>query len=260
MTPDADGAKTINSVDNAVHILDELLVRETAGVTELGEAVGLSKATVHHYLTTLRRHGFVQQVDGTYRLGLRPLSYGGAAREREAVFQSGKEGVDRLAATTGETARLVVERNGYAVTLYQSSERPLDEIPTTLGTREDLHSTAAGKAMLAALDDSSLDAFLERGELTRHTQNTIVDPATLRAEIADVRSQGIAFDDNEQFEGVRCVSTALVTDAGGLLGALSVSSSTANLPDEAFEEEFPQALQNVAGVIEINTAYRGWVE
>ena len=261
MVPNSSKEKTIQSVDNAVGILDELIEREAAGVTELSNAVGLSKGTVHHYLATLRQHDLVQQVEetGSYRLGLRSLSYGGVAREREPVFQAGKEGVDRLAATTGETARLVVERNGYAITLYQSSERPHEEIPTTLGTREDLHSTAAGKAMLAVLDEPYFERYISQSELPAHTENTITDSKVLRDQIEDVQSRGIAFDNEEQFSGVRCVSTALVTDTGGLLGALSVSSATKEISNEVMFEEFPQTLQNIAGVTEINTAYRGWL-
>lgn len=260
MTQSEKTSKTIHSVDNAIHILDELLSQERAGVTELSEAVGLSKSTVHHYLATLRQHDFVERADGRYQLGFRPLSYGGAARERSTVFQTSKQGVDRLASKTGETARLVVKRDDHTITLYQSTATDRQEIRTALGTREDLHSTAAGKAMLATMNDDRLNAFLEHRELPQHTENTIVDAANLWTEINDIRSQGIAFDDEEQFEGVRCVATALVTDDEKLLGALSVSSSNDQFPDERFYEEIPQLLQNVAGVIEINTTYRGWME
>lgn len=254
------GSKTIQSVENAFRILDELLIRNRATVTELASAVGLSKGTVHHYLTTLRNEDIVEQTDGKYQLGLRSLSYGGTARERETVFRIGKAGVDRLAETTGETARLVVERDGYGITLYQATSNDRGEIRTHLGTQEDLHSTAAGKAMLSVMDDDRIEAIVERSRLSRHTQNTIVDRATLREEIADIRSNGIAFDNEEQFDGVRCVATALATDADELLGAISVNGPIERIDDKTFHEEIPQALQNVAGVIEINTAYRGWMD
>lgn len=252
-------SKTIKSVENAILVLEELRRCGQAGVTELSDRVGLSKGTVHHYLATLRQQDFVEKTDGTYQLGLRPLSYGGVARERKRVFQIGKEGVDRLANTTGETARLVVERQGYAVTLYQSTSHERGTIRTHLGIQEDLHSTAAGKAMLSVMRDSNVEELLE-GDLVQHTDNTLIERDALRAEIDEIRSSGIAFDNEEQREGVRSVATALATEADELLGAICVSGPVDRIDDETFYETFPQELRNVSGVIEINTTYHDWME
>lgn len=250
-------SKTIRSVENAFRILDELRDCQCAGVTELSNSIGLSKGTIHHYLATLRKQGFVEKQNGKYQLGLRPLSYGGVAREREQVFQIGKESVDRLAERTDETARLVVERNGYGITLYQSTRNDREEVRTHVGTREELRSTAAGKAMLAVMDDDRIEG-IERNRQTRQG-NTTVD-TDLRTEIEDVRTHGIAFDDEGQFDGVRCVAIALTTANDILLGAISVTGPIERIDDERFREEMPQTLRNIAGVIEINSAYRGWME
>lgn len=252
-------SKTIKSVENAILILEELRRTGDTGVTELSDRIGLSKGTVHHYLATLRKQNFVEKTDGMYQLGLRPLSYGGAAREREQVFQIGKDGVDRLAETTGETARLVVERQGHAVTLYQSTHHDRQTIPTHLGIQEDLHSTAAGKAMLSVMNERSVDEILQRN-LVRHTDNTTIEADALRSEIEEIRSRGIAFDNEEQFDGVRCVATALATEVDKLLGAISVSGSVDRIDDETFYETIPQEIRNVSGVIEINTTYRDWID
>lgn len=259
MKQENEESKTIKSVENAILILEELRECGQAGVTELSDRIGLSKGTVHHYLATLRKQNFVEKTDGVYQLGLRPLSYGGAARERERVFQIGKDGVDRLAQTTGETARLVVERQGYAVTLYQSTHNDRKTIPTHLGIEEDLHSTAAGKAMLSVMSDSCIEELIER-DLVRHTDNTMVNADALRAEIEEIRSRGIAFDNEEQFDSVRCVATALATEVDELLGAISVSGPVERIDDETFYETIPQEIRNVSGVIEINTTYRDWID
>lgn len=252
-------SKTIKSVENAILILEELRGCGQAGVSELSDRVGLSKGTVHHYLATLRKQNFVEKTDGVYQLGLRPLSYGGTARERERVFRIGKEGVDRLARTTDETARLIVERQGYAVTLYQSTHYDREKLPTHLGSREDLHSTAAGKAMLSVMSDNRVEEILERNRVP-HTDNTVVEADALRAEIKEIRSRGIAFDNQEQFDGVRCVATALATEVDELLGAISVSGPVDRLDDETFYESIPQEIRNVSGVIEINTTYSNWID
>lgn len=251
-------SKTIKSVENAILVLEELRRTGQAGVTELSDRVGLSKSTVHHYLATLNKNDFVEKANGEYQLGLRPLSYGGVARERERVFQIGKEGVDRLARTTGETVRLVVERQGYAVTLYQSTSHR-ETVRTHLGSQEDLHSTAAGKAMLSVMGDSRVEELLGR-ELAQHTDNTLIERDALYTEIEAIRERDIAFDNEEHREGVRCVATVLATETDELLGAISVSGPVDRLDDETFYETIPQKIRNVSGVIEINTAYHDWME
>lgn len=258
MEQDAEGSKTIRSVENAFRVLEELRVRGEAGVTELGDAVGLSKSTVHHYLVTLCEQDFAERTDEGYRLGLRALTYGGAARERQDVFRIGKRSVDRLADATGETARLVVERRGSGLTLYQSTRHDREDVHTHLGTWEDLHSTAAGKAILSVMAPERVKEVLG-GRLERHTEHTLADPAALRAELDEIRSRGIAFDDEEHLVGVRCAATALVTQGGERLGAISVSGPTERIDDDRFTDELPQELQNVAGVIEIDAAYTGWI-
>lgn len=253
------GGRTIGSVANALELLEALRVRERAGVTELSEAVDLSPGSVHHHLATLREAGFVEGNDGEYRLGLRSLSYGGAARERETVFRIGKSGVDRLARETGETARLVVERGGYGITLYQATRDERSAVRTHLGTQQDLHCTAAGKAMLSAMDEATVDDVLGEGPLERYTERTTVDPGALRAELDGIGAEGVAFDDEEQFEGVRRVATVLVSEEHALLGAIGVSGPVDRIDDATFREELPRELRNVAGAIEIDAAYLDWL-
>ncbi|MFC6963237.1 IclR family transcriptional regulator [Halocatena marina] len=259
MKQDKGNRKTIQSVENALRILEELRRCEHAGVTELSHAVGLSKGTVYHYLATLREQNFVEKRDNKYQLGLRPLTYGGAAREREHLFQIAKEGVDRLARTTGETVRLVVERQGNGITLYQATRHNRDSVRTHLGTQEELHSTAAGKAMLSVMDDERVDTILEYN-VSEQTDTATFDVGELRSELEEIRSRGIAFDDEEQFDGVRCVATALATEVDNLLGAISVNGPVESIDDETFYKDIPQEIRNIAGVIEINTAYLNWIE
>lgn len=255
--PDGTGTR-IESVERAVEVLEAVRRREGAGVTELAAALGLPKSTVHHHLATLRETGCLEQVDGEYRLGLRLLTFGGQARERERLYRLAREEVDRLAEETDEQARLLVERDGVGVTVYQAAGDAVESTCTHAGSTEALHCTAAGKAFLAALPAERRAALLDERELTAHTDATITDRGRLRAELEEVRSRGVAFDDGERYEGVRCVAASITDSTGELLGAISVSGPADRLPDERFRAEIPTRLQTVAGVVEVNTTYSGW--
>jgi DNA-binding IclR family transcriptional regulator len=250
--------KTIQSVGIALEILEELRHRGTAGVTDLAAAIDRSKSTAHHYVKTLEEYGYVERSGTEYQLGLRLLTLGGQAREHETVYTMSKNEVDRLARETGETARLVVSRAGYSVTIYQSTGADVEEAVTHVGSEAPLHSTAAGKAYLANLDRSDVEAILDRVGMERFTEHTITDREELYGELDRIHERGVAYDDEEQCDGVRCVASPITTEDGAVLGAISVSGPVDRFDEERFRTELPNAVQNVVGVVEINTTYADW--
>ena len=254
----AGGNKRIKSVETALDVLEAVAAAGELGVTELGDRIDRPKSTVHHYVSTLESRGYLERTDDRYELGLGLLTLGGRARERRRLYHLARDDVDELAAETGERARLVVEQDGRGVTLYQSDGEAVGETDTHLGSVEDLYCSAAGKAFLAELTDEAVEEYLAETTLEPHTERTITDPAALREELDDIRSRGVAFDDEEYLEGVRCVATAITSREGDLLGAVSISGSVERLDDDRFRTEIPNLLRNVAGVVEINTTYSGW--
>lgn len=244
MRDDDGGSRTIGAVDRTVSILEEIRTRNGAGVTELAEALDLSKGTVHHYLASLRKQDLLRKEDGAYRIGLQFLAYAGHARENETLFRSSKDEVDGLARETGETVRLVVESSGYGLTLYQSTGGNVDAPRTHVGEMNHLHTTAAGKALLATLPDEDVATIVSEYGLPEVTANTISEEDSLRTELERIRSKGMAFDDCERFEGTRCVASTLSTDSPDLLGAISVSAPVERMPKSTFRAEIPRALQD----------------
>lgn len=243
-------SRTIQAVDTSFEILAEILERDGARVTELADALETSKSTVHHHLATLEKHHFVSNDGGEYRLGLGSLIYGGHARNEYGLYQAGKRDVDKLARVTNETARLIVDHAGYGLTVYQSTGQKVDEPQTHVGTIEHLHSTAAGKAFLAALPDDNVDDIVDERGLEGITPNTIRNREALFEELGQIRDDGIAFDDREQFEDTRCIATTFTTDADELLGAISISAPAERMEDNRFREELPERMKRLCEVVE----------
>lgn len=238
-------SRTIQSVDTTFSLLEAVLDRDGAGVTELADALDMNKSTVHHHLATLEKHHFVTNDGGTYRLGLGFLVYGGHARQDQDAFEAVERDVDTLARKTSETARIVVEHAGYGLTLYQSTGENVTDPATHLGTIEHLHSTAAGKAFLAALPTEEVDSIVEERGLTGFTPNTITDRDELADELAAVRDDGVAFDDCEQVADTRCVATTFTDDSGTLVGAVSVSAPRERMGEARFRHELPRQVKTV---------------
>lgn len=255
-TPDSQGT-TIKSVETALDVIEALEDRGHTGVMELAEELGRSKSTVHHYLDTLARRNYLEKENGKYRLSLRFLALGGDIREREALYRHGKDDVDRLADSTGELARLIVEDDCQGLTVYQSAGDDVRDPPTHVGTVDLTYCTAAGKAFLAELPEDRREAYLGEMSLEPQTEHTITDLDELRKQLAEVKKTGVAFDDQECYEGIRCVATPVRGD-NELLGAISVSGPVDRISDERFRTDLPNELRHIAGVVEINTTYSSW--
>jgi DNA-binding IclR family transcriptional regulator len=99
-----------------------------------------------------------------------------------------------------------------------------------VGSRDYLHSTALGKAILAFLPDGERDRLL-RGPLLARTERTMTDPDRLRTELGRVRERGVAEDRNENEVGARCLGAPIFDHRGMVIGAISVSAPESRLDD-----------------------------
>jgi DNA-binding IclR family transcriptional regulator len=252
--------KTIRSVETALSILEVVQQHEPVSLGGITETVDRPKSTVHHHVSTLCDAGYLERVDDGYQLSLKLLSLGGQVRERNQLYHLAKDYVNDLADQTGEQSRLIIEEDGLGVTIYQAVGEHGSVTSTHIGSSEDLYCTAAGKAFLAELSTEAVENYIKATEFVAYTDHTLRDPDTLREELDTIRSQGVAFDDEECYQGVRCVASAIGSQSGELLGAISVSGPVERMDDDRFKRDIPNQIQNVVGVVEINSAYSDWTD
>lgn len=247
-------AGRVKATQLSLAILDEIRRRDGAGITELAAHFDRSKSTIHSHVRTLADEGYLVNDDGHYTIGLRPLQLAGHARAKDQLYQVANDEVDELAEETGESSKIIVEQGGRGVYLYQAHAKQAVTTDSHLGTRVYLHSTAVGKCILAHLDEHRLDEIIDEHGLPQMTANTVSDRATLESRLERVRDRGIAFDDGERIEGLRCVAAPIVAD-DEVLGAISVSGPKKRIDDEMFRNTLPELVRNTARVIEINVTY-----
>lgn len=246
------GGKTVLSVDRTFDILEEICEREEVGVTQLAEELDVSKSTIHNHLNTMANRGYVVNENDRYRLGLRFLSFPDVVQKSNRLYQTAVDEIDELVDTTGERSQLLVEENSHGVYIYQQTDDRAIRTSSRVGTRVMLHSTAIGKALLAYQPAEKVDQILERDGLPSMTEHTITSREAFEEELERVRERGIAFDDEEGIEGMRCVAAPIKNDQDVSVGAISVSGPCTRIEGERFEETLPQEVQRAAQAIEIN--------
>lgn len=220
------GESKVNSVDRALVILEYLGTQtKEVGVRELGQAIGLSKSSVHRILQTLRARGFVRwnPDNARYSLGMRAFEVGcGILRSMEA-HSVAKPYLEQLANSLGETVFLGVADDSEVVFIDKIDVRRAVHMQADIGSRHPLYSTAIGKALLAHFDKTEADRIIGAKPLARLTKNTITDAEALRAELERVRRQGYAEDNEETEDGLYSVGAPLFNYSGKVVAAISVS-------------------------------------
>jgi DNA-binding IclR family transcriptional regulator len=149
----------------------------------------------------------------------------------------------------------MIEEHGRGTYIYISRGEKAVKLDTKIGTRQYLHTSAAGKAILAHMTKDRLEEVIENHGLEAKTSNTVTDRAELGSELDQIRDRGVAFDGEERAEGIRCVAAEITTNQGELIGAVSVSGPSTRMKGDRFKEEIPEIVKDTATVIGINVSY-----
>jgi IclR family acetate operon transcriptional repressor len=223
-------------------ILDEVADRASSGgssVTEIADAVGLSKSAAFAILQTLRGAGFVTDI-GTgptrrYLLGPALTRLGEKARAQMSVRDIVRPTMEGVAHRLGTSVRFGVLQGNRVSVIDRVDAANGMRIDLRMGDLELLHCTALGKAILASLDNAKVRTILADEPLARQTRHTITGIRQLLSHLDTVRDQGYAVDDEEDFEGITCIGAA-VSDGASLHAGLSVTTIKARLTPERTAE------------------------
>src|SRR6476659_2497883 len=225
----------VQSVDRALSII-ETLAEDDEGyrLSDLAVRTGLSTSTVHRLLATLESRRFVafDRTESKWHVGARAFTVGATFARRRNFSAQAVPYLRKLRDLTRETANLAVVDDEFIVVLTRMESREIMRSLTKVGGRVAMVASGVGKAVLATYSDADVSAIIHRQGMPRLTEKSIVRPSDLFKELAKVRIQGFAVDDEEACMGLRCVAAVVYNDCGEPLAAISVSGLTSRLTDD----------------------------
>ena len=204
---------------------------QQVGVSELARRTGLPKSTVARLSGELLRLQFLERHGHGFRLGLTLFELGEMVVTPKELRRRALGVMVDLRNATGQTVHLAVLDGADVVYMEILRGRGTPVLPSRVGGRVPAHATAVGKAMLAFAPAPVLERVLAAG-LPRVSRRTITDEQVLRAELVEVSTTGLAFEDNESAPGSACVASPVLDSAGALVAALSASGSAGVLDTE----------------------------
>jgi IclR family acetate operon transcriptional repressor len=231
---------TVGSVAKAVRLIDIVAAASPQGLTisELTRQTGMSKSATYGLARTLLDAGYLHASDPgpRYSLGIAFVRLGDLAGRRLPLREIAAPVLAQLSRETGLTIRVAAVDEGYPIFVDRVDAVGAVRFHAPLGVRELPHTSAAGKAILAALPESEMERIAQECGLPRRTRKTITELPALRRDLEATRRRGYAVDDEEDFEGVFCVAAAFLDHTNRCAGALSATGIKVDLPGWRVEE------------------------
>jgi IclR family transcriptional regulator, acetate operon repressor len=225
----------IESVDNALRILQALRDSGQVRVSDVAAELGIARSTAHRLLAMLVYRDFaVQAEDRSYRPGpaitAEPLRGEPAQRLRQVM----RAHMEALCDQVAETINLVVRLGTQTRFLHTLESAQVLRVGDRQGTVLPAWKTSGGKALLAELTDAQLTALL-RGANGRPPEGmTAAERRSLVVELRLVRDQGYAENIEQSESGVCAIGLCVRDMAGDPVAALSVSApSVRYTPDRS---------------------------
>jgi IclR family pca regulon transcriptional regulator len=190
--------------------------RPTWRVSDLATATGLPMPTVYRVVMTLTAEGYLDHLPGgDYRPGVRTLTLGTAALRSLDLVALATPKLLQLGQATGETVNLAVLTGDRVLYLVRLRNSDLVTANIQVGSTLPAVHTSIGKLLLAHLDEEDLKGRITEASFpAQHGPNAKVSLDELNDELAQIREQGWAMQDEELAHGLRSVA-APIRGAGG---------------------------------------------
>lgn len=240
--------RPVQTTITSLSLLEKIKNLRGATVGELADNTDLARSTIHNHLQALLNTHYVVKSGNTYHVSMKLLNIGEYARTSKQEYKLAREKVQELANKTDMEVDFTVEEQKQIIILF-------DTMGSTMGSGLDvgryfhIHSTSAGKAILAELPEEYRERILDDINLVPVTENTITDMETLRSKLADIRQRGYAINSEECIEGYRTIGAAVHYPDGSVVGALSVGGPS-YLQDDDIETLLREELQTAVANLE----------
>jgi DNA-binding IclR family transcriptional regulator len=193
-------------------------------LSDTARQFSLHRSTTHHLLQALVRVGYLQQDDDTrsYSLTQKLYQLTGRTWPAEQIGELAQPLLEELTQGIGEGSSVAVWRDGLVRIVAKCETDGPVRVVQDVNAQRPLHCTAVGKALAAWMPPSTLQAALGASRMERHTPKTIVTHAALEAELRRIRNAGYAIDDEEQYEGLRCIAMPVFSHTGEVAASMCV--------------------------------------
>lgn len=218
---------------------------------EITRALDMPKSSAFNLIHTLLQKGYVvhEAQTGCYTLSLRMFELGSAAFKGTNIETVLRQHMADIYQASNETVHCGVPDGLDVVYIDKMESTHSIRMTSRIGARLPLYCTAMGRAILACMRDEEVTRLLQGQVFQALTPKTLATREALLAELARVRAQGYAVEEEETNENVCCVGVAVRDRAGKPVYAISISAPIFRM-DAAMVDRYAKLLTRAQTDIE----------
>ena len=214
-TSDGSGsASPAPAVTRAAAVLEALASSATGRLTlsDLARELGIPKSSTLTSCLLSRRARLINRQGAEFTLGRKLVELGAAYLSRLDEVQEFYRFCEQAPTLSGETVRIAMLDGGNVIYLARYEGHPAVRLTSNIGDKMPVSLCAVGKALVARLHDHDVaEMFPDDAQLPVLTPKSLRTGAELKAQLAVIREQGYAFEDEESTTGVVCLAVSVPT-------------------------------------------------
>jgi len=218
---------------------------------EIAEATGLTKSAVQRFTFTLEALGMLLKSPDNKKYSLSPkcLDLGYGYLQSNWLIDQANAYLAELNHKCEETVNLSVPDGTDMVYVARFPSQKHVAIHMAVGSRLPMYCTAAGRAYLSALAPDEVQTLLDATNFKAYTPNTVIDKARMLVLIAEARSNGYAWANEEYYRGDINLGVVVRNPQGQPVGAINVSLPTSRWTiDTGRQQIAPVLLETVRAI------------
>jgi DNA-binding IclR family transcriptional regulator len=224
-------------------------------LSELAKRLNMPKSSIFRVLKTLSRTGYLRYEEHSkhYYLGVRVLSLGFAMLEGMELREIARPYMEILSHECNKTVNLAVLDGMEMVYLERVGVRSIRVYNIGVGSRIGLWDGAAGKAVLAYLDSSTVSQMFKKA---REKGALGDDEEAFMNILADVRKNGFAANNQEQRAGIIAIA-APIFSSKGVTGAINLIAEPEEVSIDVLKTDYAPKLMKISNQLSEALGYRG---
>jgi IclR family transcriptional regulator, pca regulon regulatory protein len=193
-------------------------------ISDVAHRTALTRAAARRFLLTLQHLGYVDAVNGGFRLAPRVLELASTYFSTSGLADAAQPVMEDVAARLHESSSVSVLEGTDILYVARVPTKRIMAINLAIGSRLPAFPTSMGRVLLAHLPPERLDEFFAAAKLRRLTRHTVCAETALRRILVKVREQGWAMVDQETEVGVRSAAAPIRDQSGRVIAAINVSA------------------------------------
>jgi len=217
---------TIQSLERGLTILT-ILAKAGSPMTlnDIAASFKIDRSSVFRLIKTMVKAGFIYQDIDTkrYSLGFKVLELAGSFSDNLRLEEFLRPIIKDVCRRTNQNTHLAILDRGEVVFIAVEQPRDAITISISIGTRESATQTALGRAILAFMEENTIDEIIKISPLKRYTPKSIISRNQLDSTLSGIRDMRLAVDNEEYKPGIICFASPVLNHKGQVVCSIGIS-------------------------------------